>query len=260
MTPIRLFAAATALILLTPSLESWGDDAPPPPPPMGVWIGKGQFGFLDSHGNSDSQSINGNIDMSRYDGAWKNEVYLGGFYGKNSGIVSADRWEARSQSNYNLSSALFLFGGLRYEHDLFDGFQYQASVSTGVGYKMIDTDDTKLTAQIGAGYRRLRPEEITKDASGEVTSRVPQEATGNAIGTAGVDFLHKFNSSTTFTNKFLAEVGSTDTLLHDDIALTVKMSTKLALSVGYGISDNTNPPAPLRKLDTIATVNLVFSF
>jgi putative salt-induced outer membrane protein YdiY len=38
------------------------------------------------------------------------------------------------------------------------------------------------------------------------------------------------------------------------------MSTKLALSVGYAVTDNTNPPAPLKKVDTLTTVNLVFSF
>lgn len=56
------------------------------------------------------------------------------------------------------------------------------------------------------------------------------------------------------------EAGSSDTMLRDDLALTVKMSDKLALSVGYGITDNTKPPAPLKKLDTVATVNLVFAF
>jgi putative salt-induced outer membrane protein YdiY len=49
-------------------------------------------------------------------------------------------------------------------------------------------------------------------------------------------------------------------LIHDDIALAVKMSSRLALSVGYGIIDNTKPIAPSKKLDTVATVNLVFGF
>jgi putative salt-induced outer membrane protein YdiY len=56
------------------------------------------------------------------------------------------------------------------------------------------------------------------------------------------------------------EHGSTNTLSHDEIALAVKMSSKLALSVGYAITDNSNPPAPLKKVDTVTTVNLVFSF
>src|ERR1700722_5538174 len=166
MTIVR--AIATTALALCPTLSVWADDAPPPPP-MGVWLGKGQFGFLNSHGNSDSESVNGNIDMLRYDGAWKNEFYLGGLYGKSSGIVSAERWEAREQSNYTISDGLFAFGGLRYEHDLFDGFQYQASVTSGIGYKFIDTADTKLSGQAGAGYRRLRPEDIIKNPDGVVT-------------------------------------------------------------------------------------------
>jgi len=252
-------AYAAALLVLLPAIDAWADDLPPPPP-MGVWIGKGQFGFLSSRGNSDSESINGNLDMSRYDGAWQNSVYVGGLYGKSNGIVSAERWETRLQSNYNISSDLFAFVGFRYERDLFDGFRYQGSITAGLGYKFIDNDATKLSGQIGAGYRRSRPEDIFKDLSGLVTARVLHDATGDAIGTAGFDFSHAFTQTTVLTDKFLVEAGSSNTMLHDEIALTVKMSDKLALSVGYGITNNSNPPATIKKLDTVATVNLVFSF
>jgi len=249
---------AIMFLAIAVPVTAWTDEAPPPP--QGVWTGKGQVGFLSSHGNSDAESFNGNVDVLRYDGAWKNEIYVGGLYGKNSGIVSAERWEARSQSNYAITGDWFAFGGLRYEHDLFDGFQYQASVTAGLGYKIINSNDTKLTAQAGAGYRRLRPEIIEKDDTGLVISRTPLDATSDAIGTVGVDFSHAFTKTTTLTNKFLMEAGSSNTLLHDDLALIVKMSDKLALSVGYGISDNTKPPAPLKKLDTVVSVNLVFGF
>ena len=223
MATQRLFAIA--LLTLAPAAAALADD--PPPPPQGVWIGKGQLGFLSSHGNSDAESLNANVDLLRYDGPWKNEIYV---------------------------------GGLRYEHDLFDGFEYQYSLTGGMGYKLVNTEDTKLTVQAGVGYRRLRPEVIVKDDTGEVISRTPLDATGEAIGTVGVDFSHAFTKTTTLTNKFLMESGSSDTLLHDELALNVKMSDKLALSVGYGITDNTKPPAPLKKLDTVATVNLVFAF
>jgi putative salt-induced outer membrane protein len=93
-----------------------------------------------------------------------------------------------------------------------------------------------------------------------VISRTPLDATGNAIGTVGVDFSHSFTKTTVLTNKFLMEAGSDNTLLHNELALTVKMSDKLALSVGYTVIDNTKPPAPLKKLDTLTSVNLVFGF
>jgi putative salt-induced outer membrane protein len=255
----KYLLAAAALLTLTPALAALADD-PPPPPPQGVFIGKGQFGFLDSRGNSVSESINANLDVMRYDGLWKNELYLGGLYGKSGGILSAERWEFREQSDYNFTPDWFGFGGLRYSHDLFDGFVYQASVTAGAGYKVIDSEATKLTVQAGVGYRRLRPESVDKDPDGVVISRTPLEAKGDAIGTVGADFSHAFTKTTTLTNKFLIEAGSSDTLIHDDIALAVKMSTKLALSVGYGIIDNTKPTPPAKKIDTVASVNLVYAF
>jgi putative salt-induced outer membrane protein len=261
MTNQRVLAASTLLIAASAAAIAWGDDAPAPPPPQHVWIGKGQFGFLESKGNSDAESINGSIDMSRYDGDWKNAFYVGGLYGKSAGIVSAERFETRAQTDYAISTNTFAFGGLRYEHDLFDGFQYQGSLTGGPGYKFLDSNDDKLTAQAGAGYRRIRPETITKDpVSGAVISRVREDASGEAIATLGVDYLHKFTPTTALTNKFLMEYGSTNTLAHDEIALTAKMSTRLALSVGYAVTDNSKPPSPLKKVDTVTTVNLVFAF
>jgi len=38
------------------------------------------------------------------------------------------------------------------------------------------------------------------------------------------------------------------------------MSTKLALSVGYQFTENGKPPVGLKKVDTVTTVNLVYSF
>jgi putative salt-induced outer membrane protein len=251
---------ALALLSLAPAVGVLADDTPAPPPPMGVWIGKGQFGFLDSHGNSDAESANAALDLLRYDGAWKNELNIAGLYGKSSGITSAERIEAKEQTNYTISGDLFAFGGLRYEHDEFDGFQYQASITAGLGYKLLDTKSDKLTVQIGAGYSRLRPEEIDKDADGAVTTRIPGDSEGEAIGTLGVDYSHAFNKSTLLTNTLQVESGTLNTNINDKIALTVKMSEKLALSVGYGFLDNTKPTPPTKKIDTVATVNLVFAF
>ena len=236
------------------------DDTPAPPPPQHEFIGKGQFGFLMSRGNSDASSLNANLDVMRYDGNWKNELYFGALYGKSAGIVSAERWEVRQQSDYNFSANWFGFSGLHFEHDLFNGFVYQASLTGGLGYKVIDTVTDKLALQVGAGYRRLRPEIITKNAAGEVIGRDFQDAQGDLIGTLGIDYLHTFNQTTAITEKFYAESGNLDTSVKNDLALTVKMSTKLALSVGYGILYNTNPIAPLKRLDQITTVNLQYAF
>jgi len=80
------------------------------------------------------------------------------------------------------------------------------------------------------------------------------------IGTFGVDYSQALTKTTTLSDKLLVNSGSADTLIAKTLALTVKMSTKLALSVAYGIEDNTKPPPGLTKLDSLETVNLVYAF
>lgn len=238
------------------------DDTPATPPPQHTWIGIGQAGFLQSRGNSSGESINAAVDLSRYDDAWKNALHVAGFYGKSGGLVSSQRWLVNEQTDYTVTTRAFAFGGLRFEHDEFDGFVYQASVTAGVGYKLLDTESDKLTVQAGPGFKRFRPEIITKDpaGSGAVVGRIPLRPHSEAIATFGVDYAHSFNKATVLTNKLLVEYGSSNTLSTDQIALAVKMSTTLALSVGYLITDNSNPPPPLKKVDTVTTVNLVYAF
>jgi putative salt-induced outer membrane protein len=248
---------AAGLLALTGACSAWAD---PDPPPMGVWTGKGQFGYLSSSGNTDAQAVNANLDMTYTQDAWKHEAHLGGLYGANSGIVSAERWDARWQTNYTFTTTLFTFGALRYEHDMFDGFQYQASAAAGIGYKIFNTDASKLSVQLGAGFRDLRPEELVKDAAGAVTERMPGESQDNAILSAGLDFAQKLTASTTLTDTIAVEYSSGDSLITNNLALAVKISTKLALTLGYAIKDNTQPPAGLKKLDTVSTVNLQYAF
>jgi putative salt-induced outer membrane protein len=239
-------------------LASVADDAPPPPP-QGVWVGKGQLGFLASQGNTEASSVNAAIDMALLVDPWEHKLHLEGLYGKSAGIVAAERWGAGWQSNYNFTSDLFAFGGLRYQHDLFSGFQYQASQTAGVGYKILNAGDTKLSVQVGAGYREERPEELTElDTGQEIRALLPRDS--EAIFTAGLDYSQALTKTTTLSNKLLVETGSDDTLITNALALTVKVSTRLALSLGYSLQDNTKPPAGLKKIDSVETANLVFAF
>jgi putative salt-induced outer membrane protein len=227
---------------------------------MGVWTGKGQLGFLDSQGNTAAESANAALDMSLLTGPWKHAAHLEGLYGKSADVVSAERYEGLWQSNYNFTSALFGFGALRYEHDLFSGFQYQGSATAGIGYQFINTPRTKLSVQVGAGDRVERPETLVMGAGGAVLYRVPLARDNGAIGTAGFDVTHFLTATTSLSDTALVEAGSGNTLFTDTFALTVKVSTKLALSLGYNLQDNTNPPVGLKKIDSTETVNLVYSF
>jgi putative salt-induced outer membrane protein len=256
---MTLRALLASLVGLAP-LIALADDAPPPPPPQGVWTGKGQAGYVSSKGNSDSKSANAALDMALVEGPWKHTFHVGGLYGQSGGIVSAERWDTGWQSNYDLTREVYGFGGLRFEHDLFSGFQYQASGTAGLGYKFFDTNSIKFSAQAGMGYRKLRPEDLIKDAAGRVTTRSLEGSQDGPVGAFGVLYSQTLTHTTTVSDTLLIETSSSDTLTTNALALAVKISTKLALSVGYHIIDNSKPPAGVKNLDTLETINLVYAF
>jgi putative salt-induced outer membrane protein len=224
------------------------------------WSGKGQAGYVMSRGNSDTDAANVKLDLSLLRRDWKYSLELDGLFGRSSGITSAERWDARQQSDYQITAGLFTFGALSYQDDRFSGFQYQATGSAGLGYKFVDSETTKLAAQVGVGYRSLRPEILLKDDAGRVYARIPQPTQSEAVGTTGLDFMHQFNASTKLTDKLITESGSSNTSIRNDLSLEVKMNKKLALAAGFSVSENTNPPAPLKRTDTISTLNLVYAF
>ena len=231
----------------------------PPPPPQDVWTGKGQAGYTSSSGNSEGKAANAALDMAYLDDAWKHAFHLGGLYGESAGIVAAERWDTSWQSNYDLTKDLYTFGLLTYRHDLFSGFDYQASASAGVGYKFIATDTTKLDAQVGVGYQVLRPENIDKP-NGVVLGRTLLPSESGIAETAAVNYSQALTGTTTLTDKLAVTSSSADTLLTNALAVAVKISTKLALSAGYTLQDNTKPPSGLKRIDTLETLNLVYSF
>jgi putative salt-induced outer membrane protein len=256
---IRSWVPAAALAFIVAAPTVFADNAPPPPPAQG-WSGKGQLGYVMSRGNADTDSANAALDLADVVGDWKHSIHFEGLYGRSAEITSAERWAALFQSAYQFTPRAFVFGSLHYLQDEFSGFQYQGSATAGLGYKFLDTARDKLTAQLGVGYRRLRPEVLTIDATGAVIARIPGESTGNMIGTAGFDYAHIFNAATKLTDKFLDEGGSGNTSLENDLALVVNMSKRLALSAGFKFLENTEPPAGLKKVNTLTTLNLVYAF
>jgi putative salt-induced outer membrane protein len=250
-----LLRSVIGAVLIAVPMMAAADDLPQ------GFSGKGQAGYVMSRGNSDTDAANAKIDIFLLTPQWKHAFTLEGLFGRSAEVTSAERWDTRLQSDYTINTTLFAFGALAYQDDRFSGFQYQVSASGGLGYKFFDSEATKLSAQLGVGYRVLRPEILLKDdASGAVYGRIPLERESEAVGTAGIDFMHQFNSSTKLTDKMILESGSSNTSIKNDLALEVKMSKKLALAAGYSILHNTKPADDVKRTDTITTLNVVYAF
>jgi len=243
-TFLRLFFVA--VVLVAPAAQA-------------QWTGKAELGVLITDGNSESKSANTKVDLTHEGDKWKQNVYAAALYGENAEFATAERYEASYKADYKITDRFSWFVGLRGEEDRFSGFAYQATVSTGATYQFVDSPTTKFDGSIGAGYKTFQPQILIQSPAGEVLDRIEGESDSEPVATLGSNFEHSFTESTKITNKFLAEVGSDNTAVQDDIALQVNMSEVLALAVGIGVRYNSDPPPLAESTDTQLTVNLVYN-
>jgi len=234
MRVIKGFALAVALLAMTPAQA-------------GEWSGKGELGGVLARGNTDTDTINGKIDMSKEVERWTHHAGFSILRSVNDGVESANRWELRGESDYRLTERSFVFGALRYEDDEFTDFNYQATASIGYGYKLIDEEKTKLAGKIGVGYRQAELRD-----SGDTQS--------DAIIRVALDYAHQLTDTTDVTEKFLMEAGSDNTYVQNVLSLAVKMNESLALGLSYEIRYNTDVQPGTEKTDQVLTANLVFGF
>jgi putative salt-induced outer membrane protein len=221
------------------------------------WTGKGELGAAFASGNTDNENVNAKLELANELEKWKHSFGLSGQYASDSSSTTGQRWELYGQSDYKINARDFWFGAARYEDDRFSGFDYQATISTGLGRKFIDTERTKLVGSAGVGFKYFETRDVLDDA-GQIIARGD---TGSGLIFRGtVDFEHGLTDNTRVIDKFLVESGADNTFLQNDLALQVKMTEVLALSVGYSVRHNTDPPTGYEKTDTLTTVNLVYEF
>jgi putative salt-induced outer membrane protein len=253
-----LIAVLGTLAALGPlgAAAAFADDAPPPQ----GWSGKGEIGFVDAKGNTNSDTVNAKLALADQLGPWKHQLNVDVLDAKTSGVTSADRFDAQLQSNYDLSHVSYVYGNLSYIDDKLSGFAYQANATLGYGRKLVDAATTKLSAQIGVGYGQVQPEILTKDADGNITSRVKEDKQNAAVVQSEVKFEQDISATTKLTDDFKVTYGNFNTYFRNDLALAVKINTKLALSLAYTVIHNTSPPPDTYATDTLTTVNLVYAF
>ncbi|MEJ0035027.1 MAG: DUF481 domain-containing protein [Gammaproteobacteria bacterium] len=220
------------------------------------WTGKGEAGVVLASGNTDSKSANFKLDLATTVEQWKHAFGGSGNYSATDDETSGQRWEAHEQSDYNFSAQSFWFGAARYEDDRFSGFEYQTTLSTGVGRHFIDNDRTKLTGTAGVGYKLFATRDVFDDTGTVLLQK--GESDNEAVFRGTLDLSHALTSTTKLLDKFLVESGANNTFVQNDIGIQVQMTDVLALAAAYSVHYNTDPPLGFGKTDTLTTLNLVY--
>lgn len=212
------------------------------------WEGTGEFGFVNTTGNTETVALNLKLNFVRTTETWRHRFSGTALMTSEDGINDNERYTMEVQSDRRISEKSWLFGSFRWDADKFGSYDPQLSLTAGYGRQLMKSEKHELKGEIGAGYRKLEERE-SGDSSSEAIARFL------------LDDSWQMFASTLWTNRLLVESGSSNTFSQFNTDLTVSMNDRLAIRLGFEARNNSQtPPGDSENTDTITSANVVYNF
>src|SRR5262245_5988713 len=146
-TLLLLSSLLTLLIRATPAAAQAAAPAPPK-----IWTIAASAGLALTNGNTDTSTVNLAYDIV-YDPKTGNVVKSDALYlrGETEGTLTADRLGLNVRDEYSLNPRTFVFGQNLYLRDEFKSIDYLLAPTAGLGYKLLDTEQTRFAVDGGLG-------------------------------------------------------------------------------------------------------------
>ncbi len=216
-----------------------------------LYTGSFGGGLALTGGNTDTKNFNLSFDMVR-DPLKKSVTKVKSSYlrGAQNKSVNLDRSSVAIRDEYTLSGRVFAFGQLDYLRDRFKSIVFIWNPSGGLGYKIFNSDKTKLEVSGGAGGI------LEKDAALE------SEKSGSVI--AGETFRYKLSNGSALTESH-STIWKTkdfsDSLSNFSIGITTSVAKKLEVKSEFSDSFKNRPAgASIKKNDTAFITTFLVKF
>lgn len=216
----------------------------------GEWSGSAELGFSNTAGNSRDTAFNGRFELLHENARWNHEIFGDAYYKRSDGERSADHSQLGYKPRYNLSQRDYLFGSLRYERDRFADIRHRWTEVGGYGRKLIDTDRTRLEAEIGAGARQTRyidnPDNLDRNET---------------IVYVGGRFGYDISETAEFLQTLRVDVGQDNTFTELVSGLQLRVTETIAAKFTHTVRHNSDIRGTRgKRTDQYTGVNLVYSF
>lgn len=215
------------------------------------WDGNAELGFIHTSGNSDTQSLNAKLKLSREEGPLKTGIKLEALSSEDDGTKSSEKYLAALKADYAIGKKDYLTSQALYEDDRFNGYEYQSSVTVGYGYHAWKDQNGKLDLEVGPGFRRDVLE--TRDEKGD---KVKEEA----VGRASLDLLVNIGESAKFTELLTVEAGDSKTVWKSEMGIQSTLTGNLAMKVSHIVKHTTDVPDDKKNTDSLVGITLVYDF
>lgn len=205
-----------------------------------------EVGVVLTSGNTSTKSGNLKGKIEQVKGKMRNTASAEALYVDGDSGKLSEKYLGNGKSAYQFDEHSYGFVTASLERDLFSGYDYQSSVTTGYGYRFIDTKEITFDVEAGPGYRRNKLD--------------TEEATNEFIGRASALFAYRFNKTATFTEELVSEFGSKGAITKSVTALTAQIVGNMAMKASFIAKHNSDTPAGVEAMDTETGLTLVYTF
>ncbi len=216
--------------------------------PLG-WTGQIALGGSLATGNTDRQALDLEAKAQYRSTAHREDRYKAlGDLARENGAVTAQRVQLAVQSNYDISEDKFyVLGFTQYDRDKFSGFSYEAEAGPGLGYRFVRSNRVNFFVEFATGYRHGEGQGITPDDN-QIFAR----------GTVTADYQLSDNAK--LSNEMLITGDEQRLKVENTFSVTSTLIRDIAARIFINARYNSDPPAVVRKVDTLSKVSLVYAF
>ena len=211
------------------------------------WQGSIQFGYVASSGNSDNTNLNSKANLKHDDENWLHDILVQYYSSSDADTTTAERYKLSYQGDYKLEDDKhYLFVNSSYEDDRFSGFDYRATLTAGYGRHLYSNNDMTLDGEVGAGFRYS--EETGTDAENEAMIRVAAK------------YNWDIDEDKKLTSNISVEEGEEVRVSNFDISFSTMIVGGVSMKASYEARHVSEVPEGKDKLDTVVSLNLLYSF
>ena len=199
-------------------------------------------------GNSDTGDVGIGAEFGYFDGTNGYSLELNYDYSEVGGSKTEESLFYDAEYRRDLSPRLYAFGKLQGTIDEFSAYKSDTFLGFGAGYRIFDRPEIQWTVQGGPGWRVADLDAI---ADGDLDEGAVAISSG---------FLNRLTETVYVTNDTDIVASESDTVVLNDLALTVSMTDRLALRTSVQTEYHTDPQPGFRSTDNNYGISLVYSF
>lgn len=209
------------------------------------WEGRGELGGFQSSGNSDTVGLSAGFALARNGLDWRHKLTGSADYQRSEGDTDREQFSFAYEPQRTIGTRAFAFGLAGIERDRLQGIGWRSTLSGGVGWRVVETEDLSLSLKAGPAWRR--------------TSYIdaPNESSLSAL--AGLSARWAITDTIALTEEAEAIVDGQSTF-SSLTGLEARFGEHLLGRIAFEVEHETDPPLGAVKTDTLTRITVVYDF